>query len=44
MPVTHQPLAAIVGQLVGMVAEQGRNFGLQGLRQQRSCAVAQDLG
>jgi hypothetical protein len=44
MPVTHQPLAAIVGQLVGMVAEQGRNFGLHGLRQQRSCAVAQDLG
>jgi len=27
-----------------MVAEQGRNFGLHGLRQQRSCAVAQDLG
>src|SRR5262249_24184053 len=44
MPVTHQPLAAIVGQLVGMVAEQGRNFRLYGLRQQRSCAVAQHLG
>ena len=44
MPVAHQPLAAIVGQLVGMAAEQGRNLGLDGLRQQRSRAVAQNLG
>src|SRR5271165_5696077 len=44
VPVTHEPLAAIIGQLVDMVAEQGRNFGLNGLRQQRSRAVAQNLG
>jgi hypothetical protein len=42
--VAHEPLAAIIGQLVDMVAEQGRNLGLDGMRQQRSCAVAQNLG
>ena len=44
MPMAHQPLAAVVGQLVGMAAEQGGNLGLDGLRQQRSRAVAQNLG
>ena len=41
MPVAHQPLAAVVGQLVGMAAEQARNLGLDGLRQTalaRRCA------
>jgi hypothetical protein len=44
MPVAHQPLAAVVGQLVGMQAEQGGDLGLDRLRQQRSRAVAQHLG
>jgi hypothetical protein len=44
MPVAHQPLVAVVGQLVGMAAEQSRHFRLDGLRQQRSRAVAQNLG
>jgi hypothetical protein len=44
MPVAHQPLLAGLGQLVGMDAEQGCNLGLDGLRQQRSRAVAQNLG
>jgi hypothetical protein len=38
MTVAHQAVATVVGQLVGMVVEQGRNFGLDGLRQQR-CAI-----
>jgi hypothetical protein len=42
MPVAHQPPAAIIGELVGMAAEQARNLGLHGLRQNRS--VAQNLG
>jgi len=40
MSVAHQSLATIIGQLVGMAAEQGRYFGLDGLRQQRSRACA----
>src|SRR5947209_10405692 len=44
MPVAHQPLVAISGQLGGMIAEKGCNFRLHGLRQQRSRAVAQHLG
>ncbi len=44
MSVAHQSLATIIGQLVGMAAEQGRHFRLDGLRQQRSRAVAQNLG
>ena len=40
MSVAHQSLAIIIGQLVGMAAEQGRYFGLDGLRQQRSRACA----
>src|SRR5712691_11612085 len=38
------PMPAMIGELVGMVAEQGCNFGLDGLRQQCSRAVAQHLG
>ena len=41
MPVAHQPLATVVGQLVGMHAEQGGDLGLNRLRQQRSRAHAQ---
>ena len=44
MPVTHQALAAVIGELVGMAAEQGGYFGLDRLRQQRSRPVAQHLG
>src|SRR6516162_3330833 len=44
MPVAHQPPAAIIGELVGMPAEQARNLGLDGLRQKRSRAAAQNLG
>jgi hypothetical protein len=44
MPVAHQPLAAVIGQLVGMAAQKGCNLGLDGLRQQRSRSVAQNLG
>src|SRR6516165_5413492 len=44
MPVAHQPLAAVIGELVGMAADQGGNLRLDGLRQQRSRAVAQHLG
>jgi hypothetical protein len=40
MPVAHQTLAAVIGELVGMAAEQGGNLGLDGLRQQRFRAVA----
>src|SRR5215204_6782775 len=44
MSVAHQPLAAVLGQLVRMDAEQGRNLGLDRLHQQRSRAVAKHLG
>src|SRR5262245_61325840 len=44
MSVAHQPPAAIIGELGGMAAEQARNLGLDGLRQNRSRAVAQNLG
>ena len=44
MPVAHQPLAAVVGQIVGMAAEQSRHFHLDGLRQQHSRPIAQNLG
>jgi hypothetical protein len=44
MPVAHQPLATVIGQLVGMAAEQGRDFRLDSLRQQHSRTVAQHLG
>jgi hypothetical protein len=39
MPVAHQPLAAVVSQLVGMAGEQDCHLGLHRLRQQRSRAV-----
>ena len=32
MAVAHQPLAAIIGRLVGVPTEQGRDFGLDSLR------------
>src|SRR5262249_42404978 len=44
MSVAHQPPAAIIGELIGMAAEQARNLGLDRLRQNRSRAVAQNLG
>src|SRR6516225_2524891 len=44
MPVAHQPPAAIIGELVGMAAEQARNLALDRLRQKRSRAIAQNLG
>src|ERR1700730_12609812 len=44
MPVAHQPLAAVISEFVGMAAEQGGNLRLDGLRQQRSRAIAQYLG
>ena len=44
MPMAHQPLAAIIGELVGVAAEQGRDFGFNGLCQQRAGTVAQNLG
>jgi hypothetical protein len=43
MPVAHQSPAAITGELVGMAAEHARNLSLDGLRQKRSRAVAQNL-
>src|SRR3974377_1884469 len=44
MSMAYQPLAAVVGQLVSVAAEQGGNLRLDGLCQQRSRAVAQNLG
>jgi len=44
MPVTDQPLAAVLGQLVSMTGEQGCSLGLDCLGQQRSRAVAQHRG
>src|SRR5262245_57012796 len=44
MPVAHQPLAAVIGQLVGMTGEQGCYLGLDGLSQQCSRTAAQNLG
>src|SRR6266849_7732461 len=43
MSVAHQPAAAVVGELVGMVVEQGRNLGFHRLRKQRSRTVAQNF-
>src|SRR6516165_9502124 len=44
MPVAHEPLAAVLGQLVSMQTQQSSNLGLDRLRQQRSRAIAQYLG
>ncbi len=40
----YQPRPTIIGQLVGMAAEEAGYLGLHGLRQERSCAVAQHIG
>src|SRR5262245_64138611 len=39
IPVSHQPLAPVRGQLVGIGTEQAQNLGLNSLRQQRSGAA-----
>src|SRR4051812_2963069 len=44
MAMAHQPLAALLGVLVGVAAEEGCDLGLDGLRQQRSRALAQNFG
>src|SRR3954468_15513362 len=44
MAMAHQPLAAILGVLVGMAAEEGCDLRLDGLRQQGSRALAQNFG
>ena len=44
MAMAHQPLAAVFGVLVGVAAEEGCDLGLDGLRQQRSRALAQNFG
>src|SRR4051812_8506277 len=44
MAMAHQPLAAILGLLVGMAAEEGCDLSLDGLRQQGSRALAQNFG
>src|SRR6266852_6121462 len=44
MSMAHQPLPAVIGQLVGMAAQKGCNLGLDGLRQQSTGAVTQNLG
>src|SRR5829696_4994982 len=40
----HQPLAAVFGVLAGVAGEEGGDLGLDGLRQQGSGALAQNLG
>ncbi len=40
----HQPLAAILGLLVGVAAEEGCDLRLDGLRQQRPRTLAQNFG
>src|SRR3954468_5384897 len=44
MTMAHQPLAAILGLLVGVAAEEGCDLGLDSLRQQRPRALAQNFG
>ena len=44
MPVAHQPLAAVFGVLVSVAGKEGGDLGLDGLRQQRSRACAQNFG
>src|SRR4051812_6097834 len=44
MAMAHQPLAAILGVLISVAAEEGCDLGLDGLRQQRSRALAQNFG
>jgi hypothetical protein len=40
----HQPLAAVFGLSVGVAGEEGCDFRLDSLRQQRSRALAQNFG
>src|SRR4051812_38811494 len=44
MAMAHQPLAAVFGLSVGVAAEEGCDLRLDGLRQQRSRALAQNFG
>src|SRR4051794_35473718 len=44
MPVAHQPLAAVFGVLVSVAGKEGGDLRLDGLRQQRSRARAQNFG
>src|SRR5215207_6571177 len=44
MAMAHQPLAAVFGLSVGMAAKEGCDLRLDGLRQQRSRALAQNFG
>src|SRR5215212_7727476 len=44
MTMAHQPLAAVFGLSVGVAAKEGCDLGLDGLRQQRSRALAQNFG
>src|ERR1700730_14442275 len=44
MAVAHQPLAAIIGRLVGVPTKQGRDLSLDSLRQECSRTLAQHLG
>src|SRR4051812_41779990 len=44
MTMAHQPLAAVSGLSVGVAAEEGCDLRLDGLRQQRSRALAQNFG
>jgi hypothetical protein len=39
MPLTHQPLAAVIGEFVGTAAEQGGHLGVNGL--DRQCLKSQ---
>src|SRR4051794_7565808 len=43
-PMAHQPLAAILGLLISVAAEEGCDLSLDGLRQQRTRALAQNFG
>src|SRR4051812_2539091 len=44
MAMAHQPLAALLGVRVGVAAEEGCDLRLDGPRQQRSRALAQNFG
>src|SRR5215213_6473089 len=44
MTMAHQPLAAVFGLSVGVAAKEGCDLRLDGLRQQRTRALAQNFG
>ncbi len=44
MPVAHQSLPAVIRLEIGMLGQEIRYLGLDGPRQQRSRAVAQNFG